>query len=140
MSLAVSLTETGNGVIGVDSEMGKINIVKDKIAHAIYMDSINELAYSALPLKETDLAVLTIGENEGAAIITTALVEKRSDVKIISRAPSPAHDTVLTAMGLENLVHPEQDTADRLTKQISFKTTLENYQLDNQYTISEVHA
>lgn len=140
MSLAVSLTETGNEVIGIDSDMDKINLVKDKIAHAICMDSTNELAYSALPLKETDLVVVAIGENEGAAIITTAIVKKLSDVKLISRALSPIHDTVLTAMGVENLVHPEKDTADRLTKQINFKTTLENYQLDNNFTISEVHA
>lgn len=140
MSLAVSLTETGNEVIGVDSNMEKINLVKDKIAHAICMDSTNEFAYSALPLKDTDLVVVAIGENEGAAIITTAIVKKLSDVKIISRALSPIHDTVLNAMGVDNLVHPEQDSADRLTKQINFKTTLENYQLDHNFTISEVHA
>jgi trk system potassium uptake protein TrkA len=43
-------------------------------------------------------------------------------------------------MGIYSIVHPEQDSADRLTKQINFKSTLENYQLDNNYTISEVKA
>ena len=140
MSRAVSFTETGNEVIGIDSEMGKINLVKDKAAHAICMDSTNELAYNALPLRDTDLVVVVIGENEGAAIIKTAIVKKQSDVKIISRALSPTRDTVLIAMGVENLVHPELDSANRLTKQINFKTTSENYQLDNNHTISEVHA
>ena len=41
------------------------------------------------------------------------------------------HDTVLEAMGIHSIVHPEQDSADRLTKQINFKSTLENYQLDD---------
>lgn len=140
MALAVNLTETGNEVIGVDSKMEKINLIKDKIAHAICMDSTNELAYKSLPLMDTDLLVVAIGENEGAAIITTAILKKLTDVKIISRALSPIHDTVLNAMGVENLIHPEQDSAERLTKQINFKTTLENYQLDNNYTISEVHV
>ncbi|MFD2892300.1 potassium channel family protein [Flavobacterium chuncheonense] len=140
MSLSLSLTETGNEVIGIDKQMDKVNLVKDKISHAICMDSTNELAYDAVPLKDADKVVVAIGENEGAAIITTAIIKKLSDVKIISRALSPIHDTVLEAMGIYSIIHPEQDSADRLTKQINFKSTLENYQLDNNYTISEVKA
>ncbi len=140
MSLAISLTETGNEVIGVDKQMDKVNLIKDKISHAICMDSTNELAYNAIPLKDADKVVVAIGENEGAAIITTAIIKKLSDVKIISRALSPIHDTVLEAMGIYSIVHPEQESADRLTKQINFKTTLENYQLDDNFTISEVKS
>ena len=140
MSLSLSLTETGNEVIAIDKQMDKINLVKDKISHAICMDSTNELAYDAVPLKDADKVVVAIGENEGAAIITAAIIKKICDVKIISRALSPIHDTVLEAMGIHSIIHPEQDSADRLTKQINFKSTLENYQLDNNYTISEVKA
>lgn len=140
MSLSLSLTETGNEVIGIDKNMEKVNLVKDKISHAICMDSTNELAYDAVPLKDADKVVVAIGENEGAAIITTAIIKKLSDVKIISRALSPIHDTVLEAMGIYSIIHPEQESADRLTKQINFKSTLENYQLDDNFTISEVLA
>lgn len=140
MALSLSLTETGNEVIGVDKQMDKVNLVKDKISHAICMDSTNELAYSAIPLKDADKVVVAIGENEGAAIITTAIIKKLSDVKIISRALSTIHDTVLEAMGIKSIIHPEQESADRLTKQINFKSTLENYQLDHNFTISEVKA
>lgn len=140
MSLSLSLTETGNEVIGIDKQMDKVNLLKDKISHVICMDSTNELAYEAVPLKDADKVVVAIGENEGAAIITTAIIKKLSDVKIISRALSPIHDTVLEAMGIYSIIHPEQDSADRLTKQINFKSTLENYQLDNNFTISEVLA
>lgn len=140
MSLALSLTETGNEVIGIDRQMDKINLVKDKISHVICMDSTNELAYDAVPLNDADKVVVAIGESEGAAIITTAIIKKLSEVKIISRALSPIHDTVLEAMGIYSIIHPEQESADRLTKQINFKSTLENYQLDNNFTISEVKA
>ena len=140
MSLALSLTETGNEVIGIDKQMDKVNLVKDKISHAICMDSTNELAYEAVPLKDADKVVVAIGENEGAAIITTAIIKKLSYVIIIRRALSPIHDTVLEAMGIYSIIHPEQESADRLTKQINFKSTLENYQLDDNYTISEVKS
>ncbi|MEP5256107.1 MULTISPECIES: potassium channel family protein [Winogradskyella] len=139
-ALALSLTETGNEVIAIDRDMEKINLLKDLVSHTICMDSTNELAYDAVPLNDADKVVVAIGENEGAAIITTAIIKKLSDVKIISRAISPIHDTVLEAMGVNSIIHPEQDSARRLTQQINFKSTLENYQLDNNFTISEVKA
>ena len=56
--------------------MEKINLLKDKISHVICMDSTNELAFDAVPLKDADKVVVAIGENEGAAIITTAIIKK----------------------------------------------------------------
>jgi trk system potassium uptake protein TrkA len=105
MSLAVNLTETGNEVIGIDNNMDKVNIVKNKISHAICMDATNESAYQALPIKDADLAVIAIGENEGAAIIATAVVKKLTNARIIGRSLSPIHDTVLDAMGIQTNIH-----------------------------------
>ena len=61
-ALALSLTETGNEVIAIDKDMEKINRLKDQISHTICMDSTNELAYNAVPLKDADKVVVAIGE------------------------------------------------------------------------------
>ena len=66
-SLAEKLTNQGNEVIGIDKQMDKVNLVKDKISHAICMDSTNELAYEAVPLKDADKvgSKLLLGCNDG---------------------------------------------------------------------------
>ncbi|MEZ4801652.1 MAG: TrkA family potassium uptake protein [Gelidibacter sp.] len=138
MSLALNLTQSGNEVIGVDKQIEKVNLVKDKIAHSICLDSTNELAYHALPVKQTDLAVVAIGENEGAAIITTAIIKKLSKAKVISRSLSPIHDTVLQAMGIDFIVHPEQEAAEKLTYKINLKNVVDNYKVDDNYSITEI--
>ena len=138
MSLALSLTETGNEVVGIDKNMDKVNIVKDKIAHSICLDSTNELAYQALPIKQTDIAVVAIGENEGAAISTTALLIKLTTAKVISRSLSPIHDTVLQAMGITSIVHPEQEAAHKLTNKINLKNIVDSFKVDEKYSISEI--
>ena len=137
-SLALSLTETGNEVIGVDNKMEKVNLIKDKISHSICLDSTNEQAFQALPIKQTDIAVVAIGENEGAAIITTAIVKKLSAAKVISRSLSPIHDTVLQAMGIDFIVHPEQEAAEKLTTKINLKNVVDNFKIDKSYSISEI--
>lgn len=138
MSLALSLTETGNEVIGVDKDLVKADMMKDKIAHSVCMDSTNELGYQALPIKQADLAVVAIGENEGAAIITTAIIKKLSNAKVISRSLSPIHDTVLQAMGIVSIVHPEQEAAEKLTNKINLKNIVDNFKIDAKYSISEI--
>lgn len=138
LSLALSLTESGNEVIGVDKQMEKVNLVKDKLAHVVCMDGTNELAYQALPTKQADMAVVAIGENEGAAIITTAIVKKLCTGRVISRSLSPIHDTVLEAMGIEYIVHPEQEAAEKLTYKINLKNVIDNYKIDDFYSISEI--
>ncbi|WP_294733766.1 TrkA family potassium uptake protein [uncultured Flavobacterium sp.] len=140
MSLAINLTETGNEVIGIDNNMNKVEMVKHKIAHAICMDATNEMAYQALPVKDADLAVIAIGENEGAAIIATAVVKKLTKARIIGRSLSPIHDTVLNAMGIETIIHPEQDFADRLARKINLKGIVDNFSIDKNYSISEIKA
>jgi trk system potassium uptake protein TrkA len=120
--------------------MGKVNIVKNKISHAICMDATNESAYQALPIKDADLAVIAIGENEGAAIIATAVVKKLTNARIIGRSLSPIHDTVLDAMGIQTIIHPEQDFADRLAKKINLKGIVDNFSIDKNYSISEIKA
>lgn len=136
--LAINLTETGNEVIGIDLKMDKAERLRDKIAHVVCMDSTNELAYEALPIKETDLAIVAIGENEGAAIITTAILKKLNVSNIISRSLSPIHDTVLQAMGVDQIIHPEQEAADRLTRKINFRNVVDNFKIDDSYSVSEI--
>ncbi|UGU18253.1 TrkA family potassium uptake protein [Sinomicrobium kalidii] len=139
-SLAVYLTEMGNEVIGVDNKMEKVDRLKDTIAHTVCMDATNEMAYEAVPVKNADIAVIAIGENEGATIIATAILKKLTDAKIISRSLSPIHDTVLHAMGIKTIVHPEQEFAEALAKKINLKSMINNFELDPNHSVSEIQA
>ena len=67
VSLAGSLMEVGNEVIGVDKDPLRVDAIKDDVTYAVTMDSTNEAAVHTLPFKDVDAAIVAIGENEGAA-------------------------------------------------------------------------
>lgn len=136
--LALYLTDNGHEVFGVDNKMEKVNLLNGQITHVICMDATNENAYDALPMKQADLAIVAIGENEGASIVATAILKKYNHLKIISRSLSDIHDTILEAMEIRDVLHPEQDAAFRLTKRISFNYALDYFRVDNKYSIAEV--
>ncbi len=137
-SLSISLSGMGHEVIVVDHDMQKVEQVKDKVTYTICMDSTNMNAIKNLPLSDTDIAIVAIGENEGASIMTTANLKTLNVKRIISRSISSTQETVLEAMGVHEIIQPEQDSADRLAKKLNLKLAVESFDLDQDYSIVEL--
>ncbi|MDX2250147.1 MAG: TrkA family potassium uptake protein [Bacteroidia bacterium] len=137
-TLAQLLTEMGNEVIGVDNNMGKIESLKEKITHTICLNSTDALSVENLPIRDTDVVMVCIGENEGANLMTTALMKQYQPKRLISRAVSPLHQTILEAMGVTEIIHPEEETAIRWAKKLNIKGVVESFELCDDYNIVEV--
>ncbi|MGB7394894.1 MAG: TrkA family potassium uptake protein [Pricia sp.] len=138
MSLAINLSDTGNEVIATDIDREKIEQIKDKVAHAVAFDAKNEAAYQSLPMENTDLVVVAMGDKEGVAITCAAIVKKLTKAKIVARASTSIEDTILNAMGVEQIIHPERQFAERFTKTLNLSGSLDNFEIDNEYLVSEV--
>ncbi|HET8839451.1 MAG TPA: TrkA family potassium uptake protein [Flavobacteriaceae bacterium] len=138
MALAAYLAETNNEVIATDIDMEKIDKIKDKVSHAVALDATHENAYNSLPLKHTDLAVVAIGERNGVNIKATAIIKKITNARVIARSSSSIEDTILEAMGVDQIIHPEQEYAERLTKKINLRGSIDNFEIDMDSSVSEV--
>ena len=98
-ALATGLTAMGQEVIGIDGNREKTEMFKDVISQTICLDSTNENALATLPLKECDYAIVTIGEDFGASIMTTALLKKAGVNNLVSRAINPLHQKLIAFWG-----------------------------------------
>lgn len=136
-SLAQKLTEQGNEVIGIDSSMARVDAFKEKISHTICMDATDEFTVSGLPLKDTDIVLVAIGEDQGANIMTTALLKNFEVKRLISRAINPLHEKVLQAIGVDEIVHPEEETAERWAKKLCLSNVVDSFELNDDYSIIE---
>jgi trk system potassium uptake protein len=137
-SLAVKLTSQGNEVIGIDNSMAKVDSYKEKITHTICMDSTDEFTVSGLPLNETDVVIVAIGEDKGSNVMTTALFKNLQVKRLISRAIDPLHEKVLTAIGVDEIVHPEEETAERWAKKLCMENVVDSFELSDNYSIIEI--
>ncbi len=137
-SLGQKLTEQGNEVIGVDVSMDKVDDLKEKMSHTVCLDSTDQFTVSGLPLKDTDVVIVAIGEDQGANIMTTAVLKNLNVKRLISRAITPLHETVLEAIGVDEIVHPEEETAERWAKKLCMKGVVDSFELSGQFSIVEV--
>lgn len=138
--LAARLTDKGHEVIGVDSNMSKIEAVKDKVTHTICMNATDRQAVRNLPIKDTDVVLIAIGEDMGASIMATAVFKELHAKRIISRAITHTHETVIKAIGIDEIIHPEEETAERLAKKLEMKGVIDSFDISDGYNIVEVNA
>ena len=112
--LAEELTALGHEVVGADIEMAKVDAVKDKITVAYRLDAADNLTLSHLPLVESDIVIVTIGENFGDSIKVVAMLKQMGIKHIYARAIDNIHAEVLSALSIERILNPEEASARML--------------------------
>jgi len=136
-SIATKLTLRGNEVIGIDSDLNKVEYYKEKISHTIRMDATDEITVAGLPLKDTDIVIVAIGENQGVNVMVSALFKNFKVKRLISRSINLLHEKVLTAIGVDDIARPEQETAERWAKKLCLKGVLDSFELTKDFSIVE---
>ncbi len=137
-SLAEKLTQQGNEVIGVDSRDEKVVAYKDKLSHTICMNATDQSAISHLPIKNSDVVMVCIGEDEGANIMITAHFKNLGVKRLISRSINPLHESVLQALGVSEIVRPEEETAERWAKKLCLIGVVDSFELNKNFSIVEI--
>ncbi|MBC6994797.1 TrkA family potassium uptake protein [Neolewinella lacunae] len=137
-SLGEKLTAQGNEVIGIDNRMSKVDALKEKISHTICMDALDEFTVVGLPLLDADVVVIAIGEDQGANVMATALFKNLGAKRIISRSVNALHERVLEAIGVTEIVRPEEETAERWAKKLCLTNVVDSFELSPDFSIIEV--
>ncbi len=137
-ALSRELVGLGHEVIGVDSRMELVDKYKHEVTHTIALDATSKEAMAQLPLRDIDAAIVGIGENEGATIMTTALLKQLKVERIIVRVTSSLQKIVLEAMNVEEFVYPEASSAERLALKLDLPGVIDSFQINQNYRLLEV--
>ncbi len=137
-TLASTLYDTGHEVIGVDSKEERTNSLKDYLTYVICLDATQREGLESLPLDTADAVVVSIGKQTGQSIMTAALLKQLGVERIICRATSALHKTVLETMGIKEIVFPEKQAAQRLASKLEYEDVIESFSLGEKYRIAEI--
>jgi trk system potassium uptake protein len=137
-ALSLELVKLGHEVIGIDNKMELVDKYKHDITHTIALNATSKEALAQLPLQDIDAAIVGIGEDEGATIMTTALLRQMGVPRIICRVTSPLQKIVLEAMNIEEYVYPEASSAERLALKLDLPGVIDSFQIHPDYRMIEV--
>ena len=140
MTLARTLGENGAEVIAIDSDPRLVDQVKDVVAAAVRLDSTDEVALGGQEVGKCDVAVVAIGENFEAALLTTVLVKRLGVRRVICRAQSAVHAEIYRQIGADEVIQPEMQAGAALGRSLASPHIDEVVPLAEGYSLIEMHA
>jgi len=139
-AVALTLAESNCDVIVIDRNENKIKAIADHVTLAIQMNAIDETALKEAGVQGVDVAVVSIGENVEASILAVMILKEMGIKEIIAKAVNDLHGRVLANLGVDRVVHPERDMAQRVARSLIKPEFLEHIELSPEYSIVELPA
>ncbi len=140
VSLAKQLAQNGHEVIGVDNSDLKVEEFKDAMTTTICLNSVEETALRSLPLNEVEAVVVAIGEDLAASVQTIALLKKIGVQRIIGRALSPLHETIIEAIGIAGILNPEREAARNMVGRLESVLVADQFAISDDYSLMEIRV
>lgn len=139
-ALARQLTASGAEVIAVDHNMALINELRDEVAVAVRLDCTDQAALQGQEIDLVDVAVVAIGENFEAALLTTVILKKMGVPRIICRAQTLFHAEIFKQIGANDVIQPEVQAGERLGHSLANPQLEDLISLSEGFTLIEIHA
>ncbi len=137
-NIAKTLYEKGNEVLAVDGSKEKIEEVKTSVSHAVRMDAADKENLQALGIQEMDVVIVSLGPEMEASILTVLYLHEMGANRIVAKALTEDHATILEAVGATEVIYPEKDMAVKTALKLSCPNVLEYLPLGSGFGIQEI--
>lgn len=127
-------------VLAMDTNNELVQSVSSDVTHAVVGDSRDKEVLRALDIGDFDCAVVAIGGDLAASVLTVMNLKELGVPQIICKAHDETHRRVLEKLGADRVVIPEKENAIRLAKSLASVNVLDYIELSAEYGIIEVPA
>ncbi|MFT6501978.1 MAG: trk system potassium uptake protein TrkA [Crocinitomicaceae bacterium] len=139
-TIARRLAEKGAQVFAFDPNEEKIENIKDDVAFAVTMDATDIRALRMQNLQEVDAAVVAIGENFEATVLTCVHLLDLGVKRVIARASGDHQRLILEKIGVSEILTPENEVAYVVREKLLNPNIVNFLQLPDDHEIAEIIA
>ena len=139
-TLARQLCKLGAEVLAMDVHNDLVQQVADDVTHAVVGDAQDKDVLRALGVRDFDCAIVAIGTNLAASVLTVMNLQELGVPYIICKAHDETHSRGLQKLGVNKVVIPEQENAARLARSLNSHNVLDYIELSEDYGILELPA
>ena len=139
-ALAKQLCALGAEVLAMDVRSDLVQLVANDVTHAVVGDAQDKDVLRALGVRDMDCAIIAIGDDLAASVLITMNLQELEVPYIVCKAHDETHRRVLEKLGVNRVVIPEQENAQRLGRSLHSHNVLDYIELSEDYGILEVPA
>ena len=111
--LATTLYQRGHEVSAIDQNDLRVQAMLGQVNYVVQADATDERVLLDLGVADMDVAVVALGSQMQSSIITTMLLKTMGMPFVIARATDRRHEEILTRIGANKVIFPEEEAAVR---------------------------
>lgn len=138
LSVAKKLTDIGHDVLAVDKEESNISEIADIVTRAIIGNATDPAVIDSLGVRNFDAVIVGAGDNMEASIMTTAILKEKGAPFIVAKAKNEMHGKILSKVGADRIVYPEEEIGERVARQLSNTALIDMLELSDSVSIAEI--
>ena len=139
-SLARRLEAMGHTVLGVDSDMARVQEIADEIASAVALDATVEDALQEVDIASFGTVVVGLGDDFEASALITTYLKSLGIPRVICLAQTRRHRAILLRIGADQVVLSDEESGERLADTLGAPNMLERVLLDAEHSLIEFKA
>ena len=137
---ARKLCTHGCEVLAMDIRSDLVQHVAADVTQAVVGDGQDKEVLRALGAGKFDCAIIAIGDDLAASVLTTMNLKELGVPYVICKAHDETHRRVLEKLGVDRVVIPECEFGGKLARSLSSHNVLDYIELSQDHGILEIPA
>lgn len=137
-NLAKTLYKLGNQVLALDQDKYKVEKIKDNVTEAIIANAKDVETLSEFIDKDIDTVILATGTDIEMSVLSVLYLKQIGVKHIIAKAKNDDHGKILKSLGVEEVIYPERDIAERLAERLNMSSLIAHIPLAPEYSLVEI--
>ncbi|WP_159587152.1 potassium channel family protein [Chelativorans xinjiangense] len=138
-AVAQSLVHLGHDVLAIDEDTELVQTWADRLTHVVEADSSNADALRRLGVEDYSRAVVGIGSDIEASVLTVLALSELGVPDIWAKAVNPRHGRILERTGAHHVVYPEAAMGERVAHLVTGKM-IDFIEFDDGFAIAKTRA
>jgi trk system potassium uptake protein TrkA len=139
-SVAHTLFQLGYDVLGIDTDEKVVQANLGQITYSVQGDATNETTLRELGVSNFDAAIIAVGSDMQASLMTSVLLATLDVPLIVARAENQLHGNTLQRIGVHKIIYPEQEMGEFLAHSLFNPDVLEYMDLTPDFGISKIRV
>lgn len=138
-SVAQSLVTLGHDVLAIEEDADTVQSLSSVLPHVVQADSTDLETLKQLAVGDFSHAVVAIGGNLEASVLTILNVSQLGVKDIWAKAIDPRHGRIAERVGAHHVVYPEADMGERVAHLVTGKM-IDFIEFDDGFAIAKTRS
>lgn len=137
-AVAAELARFGNQVIGVDLDERRVSQMASTLFSVAILDTTDEMALKEAGIDQYDVALIAIGRDIQASILTTMNLKMLGIGTIWVKASNKTHHRILSKLGADRVILPEQEMGKHIAQMLNNSMLQDYVSLGNGFSVVNI--